>query len=471
MSTDQTPLGLDIAIVGAGIAGLSTAIALLLQDGANHRVTVLEKYANCQPTFSGPIQIHTNGTRVLKGYGVSEAIEACLPELRSVNNIYRLSDGHLLYNLPTAVSQKNYKLPYVTDEVVSYEDHEYTLTRTRVWNINRSELLGILLDRAKELGALCRFSAGVADIDAEAARPLLTMEDGETISFDLVIACDGVRSKMRTKIMGNVDVVHPLAAYSVSVDREKLKEHDDLQFFLNTSGFWMGPKQTVVGVDLGSTCNLVFCTETDDGEEGVWDKPHDVEDVKKQFSNAEPRLHKLMSLASGACFIWQFSDLPELDTWTSRNGRVVLLGDAAHAMLPFAAQGASSSIEDSACLAECITRSSSISKATAAFEAIRKPRTTYISKAGRLNMEFSHLPHGPEQEARDAALAKMREEEAKRAAPTPEAALTPRNLQDFEPPETAASLYTSIARSYVSGYDILAHTNAYLKKLYTDGDI
>ncbi|KAM3559445.1 hypothetical protein MY1884_003441 [Beauveria asiatica] len=450
MSTDQTPLGLDMAIVGAGIAGLSTAIALLLQDGANHRVTVLEKYANCQPTFSGPIQIHTNGTRVLKGYGVSEAIEACLPELRSVNNIHRLSDGHLLYNLPTAVSQKNYKLP--------------------VWNINRSDLLGILLARAKELGALCRFSAGVADIDAEAARPLLTMEDGERISFDLVIACDGVRSKIRTKIMGNVDVVHPLAAYSVSVDREKLKEHDDLQFFLNTSGFWMGPKQTVVGMDLRSTCNLVFCTETDDGEEGVWDKPHDVEDVKRQFSNAEPRLHKLMSLASGACFIWQFSDLAELDTWTSRNGRVVLLGDAAHAMLPFAAQGAGSSIEDSACLAECITRSSSISKATAAFEAIRKPRTTYISKAGRLNMEFSHLPHGPEQEARDAALAKMREEEAKRAGPTPEAALTPRNLQDFEPPETAASLYTPIARSYVSGYDIIAHTNAYLKKLYTDGD-
>ncbi|OAA51043.1 Salicylate hydroxylase [Beauveria brongniartii RCEF 3172] len=449
MSTNQTPLGLDIAIVGAGIAGLSTAIALLLQDGANHRVTVLEKYANCQPTFSGPIQIHTNGTRVLKGYGVSEAIEACLPELRSVHNIHRLSDGHLLYNLPTAVSQKNYKLP--------------------VWNMNRSDLLGILLARATGLGALCQFSAGVADIDAEAARPLLTMEDGGSLSFDLVVACDGVRSKIRTKIMGNVDVVHPLTAYSISVDREKLKSHDDLQFFFNTSGFWMGPKQTVVGVDLRSTCNLVFCTERDDGEEGVWDKPHDVEDVKKQFSNAEPRLHKLMSLASGACFIWQFSDLPELDTWTSRNGRVVLLGDAAHAMLPFAAQGAGSSIEDSACLAECITRSSSISKATAAFEAIRKPRTTYISKAGRLNMKFSHMPHGPEQEARDAALAKMREEEAKRAAPAPEATPAPRNLQDFEPPETAASLFTPIARSYVSGYDIIAHTKAYLKTLYTNG--
>lgn len=106
---------LDIAIVGAGIAGLTSAIALLLiQDGTNRRITVLEKYSNCQPTFSGPVQLHTNATRVLAKYGVAKEIEACLPELRSVHNIHRFSDGHLLYNLPVAVSQKNYKSPYVT---------------------------------------------------------------------------------------------------------------------------------------------------------------------------------------------------------------------------------------------------------------------------------------------------------------------------------------------------------------------
>lgn len=103
--------GLDIVIVGAGLAGLTTAIALLTEDGAAHRVTVLEKYANCQPTFSGPVQIHTNATRVLATYGVTEAIEARTAEMKSVQNIHRYSDGHLLYSLPAAVSQKNYKSP------------------------------------------------------------------------------------------------------------------------------------------------------------------------------------------------------------------------------------------------------------------------------------------------------------------------------------------------------------------------
>ncbi len=138
--------------------------------------------------------------------------------------------------------------------------------------------------------------------------------------------------------MGSVNVVHPVTAYSINVDRAKLTEHKDLEFLKNRSGFWVGPNQTVVGVDLHSTCSMVFCTERDDGEEGVWDKTHDVEDVKRQFPNAEPRLHTFLSLARGACYIWRFSDMPELDSWTSTNGRVVLIGDAAHAVLPFAAQ-------------------------------------------------------------------------------------------------------------------------------------
>lgn len=110
MTADSKPKGLNVAIIGAGISGLTTAIAFL-QQNAGHRVTVLEKYANCQPTFSGPVQIHTNATRVLAQYGVEEAITACLPILNSVHNIHRFTDGYLLYNLPAAVSMKNYKSP------------------------------------------------------------------------------------------------------------------------------------------------------------------------------------------------------------------------------------------------------------------------------------------------------------------------------------------------------------------------
>ncbi|KAJ4147127.1 hypothetical protein LMH87_001674 [Akanthomyces muscarius] len=179
--------------------------------------------------------------------------------------------------------------------------------RLQVANLEclRSDLLGILLARATELGAVCRFGASVADIDAEADRSLLTMENEQTFLFDLVIASDGIRSKTRTKTVGSVNVIHPVTVYSINVDREKLKQHKDLEIFLNRSGFW------------------------------------------------------------------NFLDIPELGTWTSKNGRVVLIGDAAHAMRPFAARGAGSSIEDSACLAKCISRASSIPEGTAVFEPIR----------------------------------------------------------------------------------------------------
>lgn len=71
------------------------------------------------------------------------------------------------------------------------ERHRSKIDKFRIWNISRSELLGILLARAKELGATCKFNAGVADIDTEAEKPKLVIEGGETLSFDLVIASDG----------------------------------------------------------------------------------------------------------------------------------------------------------------------------------------------------------------------------------------------------------------------------------------
>lgn len=95
-------------------------------------------------------------------------------------------------------------------------------------------------------------------------------------------------------------------------------------------------------MDLPSGCNFMFCCESDKGDEGVWDKRFDLAEVRKQFANVDPRLHKILDLCDGECYIWKLSAIPTLDTWSSKSGKVVVIGDAAHAMLPFASQVSSS---------------------------------------------------------------------------------------------------------------------------------
>ncbi len=151
----------------------------------------------------------------------------------------------------------------------------------------------------------------------------------------------GIRSASRTKVLGyQVEPLNPLTAYSVNVSREKLAADPDLKFFLNRSGFWSGPYSGVNHMDMPDfrdSCNFCFTIEKDGGSAGEWYKQCDVDQVRRQYAAFEPRIHKILDLASEAPYIWKLSDIPALETWRSSGSRVVLLGDAAHAMLPYAA--------------------------------------------------------------------------------------------------------------------------------------
>ena len=137
-----------------------------------------------------------------------------------------------------------------------------------------------------------------------------------------------------------VEPLNPLTAYSVNVPREKLAADPDLKVFLNRSGFWPGPYSAVNQMDMPDfrdSCNFCFTIEKDGGNPGEWYKQCDVDQVRRQYAAFEPRIHKILDLASEAPYIWKLSDIPALETWRSSGSRVVLLGDAAHAMLPYAA--------------------------------------------------------------------------------------------------------------------------------------
>ena len=111
MADQDRPGPLKVAIVGAGIAGLATAIALRIHGHCQHAVTVFEKYPDSRPVFGDPIQLSPNATRIFTRYGVSEAIEACQPDLKSVLNIHRYSDGELLRSAPAPKLKDIYGSP------------------------------------------------------------------------------------------------------------------------------------------------------------------------------------------------------------------------------------------------------------------------------------------------------------------------------------------------------------------------
>ena len=111
------------------------------------------------------------------------------------------------------------------------------------------------------------------------------------------------------------------------------------------------------------------------GTEGVWDRHGNIEDVKREFRQFHESITSDLQYAKDEdCFIWRLSDLPILPSCRSESGKVVLIGDAAHAILPTGGQGAAMTVEDAAALGECLVRAGSkedILKLLGVFEAIR----------------------------------------------------------------------------------------------------
>ncbi|AHY56021.1 putative salicylate hydroxylase [Bradyrhizobium japonicum SEMIA 5079] len=148
--------------------------------------------------------------------------------------------------------------------------------------------------------------------------------------------------------------------------------------------------------------NVVCITEHGDWKQESWTDKGDVADVLAHYEGWHPTVRSLIG-AFPETFIWALHDRAELPCWS--DGRVALLGDACHPMLPMMAQGAAQSIEDGAALAALLKEMTDVKCALARYEALRKPRATKLQQASAANRVRFHLPDGPAQRARDEALA------------------------------------------------------------------
>ena len=165
----------------------------------------------------------------------------------------------------------------------------------------------------------------------------------------------------------------------------------------------MGPGSHFVQyfVQGGRLVNFVAIIERDTWTRESWTDRGEVADAVAAFAGWHPQVRAILGSVDST-FIWALFDRPPLPHWSA--GRVTLLGDACHAMLPFMAQGAAQAMEDGAALTACLTREADIPAALRRYEEIRLPRASRIQAMSATNKTRFHLPDGPEQQERDALM-------------------------------------------------------------------
>jgi salicylate hydroxylase len=365
-------------VVGAGIGGLTAALAL---RAAGLDVTVYEQADALREVGAG-IQLAPNATRLLHRLGLADALRRVGVRPEAIEH-KRWQDGRILLRQPLGdTCEQTFGAPY--------------------YHLYRPDLLAVLADALPagvvRLGHRC---VAVAQ-DADAAT--LTFDNGVSARAPVVVGADGIHSTIRALLLGPESPrFSGSLAYRGLVPAERLA-HLRLPRYSNG---WLGPERHFVHYYVGAGArlmNFVAIVPARDWRVESWSATGEVADALAEFDGWHPTVQTIIG-AADRTHRWALYDREPLDTWSV--GRVTLLGDAAHAMLPFMAQGACQAVEDAVVLARCLggARSDAVPAALSDYETTRKPRVWDVQRASWRNATTYHLPDGEGQRERDAAWA------------------------------------------------------------------
>jgi len=366
---------LSIAIVGGGIGGLAAALSLLRQG---FDVEVYEQAAALREVGAG-IVLTPNATRVLHALGFRAQIER-LGVAPDAWRQRRWQDGRtlMLGAVSTMVGDR--------DERLFYTSH-----RADILAMLRTALPPERLHLGHRLTALGQNGDGVE----------LQFANGAPVKADVAIGADGIHSTVHEILLGaEWPQFTGCIAYRGLVAADRLA-HLRLP---PEAEIWLGPGKHFVHypVSNGRLINFVCLIDRDAWTKESWTEPGNPADALAAYSGWHPHVRDMIG-AVQETFVWGLFDRAPLPRWSF--GRVTLLGDACHPMLPFLAQGAAQAIEDGATLAGVLSRGGDVVEALKRYEALRLPRTARVQATARGNKTRNHLPDGPEQQERDAAMA------------------------------------------------------------------
>jgi len=372
---------LRIAIVGGGIGGLAAALFL---RRAGLDAVVHEQAAELHPVGAG-IVVAPNMVRLLRKLGVGESLPGFV-RLEAAWEFRRWADGRVLSVQPMGdACEQLYGAPC------------HVAHRADVMAVLQRALPDEQLRLDHRLVALAQDERGVALTFAS--------HDGRQrqVTADAVIGADGIHSAVRPAIAPETGArFSGLCAFRCLVPADSAPE----LALRPVQTLWLGPGRHLVHYPIsgGRLVNVVAFVPAGDWRTESWTADGDVADLRAEFAGWDARLRQLIGSATHTKR-WAIFDREPLDRWTA--GRVSLLGDAAHAMLPFFAQGAAQAVEDAAVLAGCLAGASpaSLPAALQRYEQIRRPRASQVQRMSRGREVQNHLDDGPAQAARDAALA------------------------------------------------------------------
>jgi salicylate hydroxylase len=375
-----------IAIVGGGLGGLAAALFL---RRAGVQATVYEAAPELREAGAG-IVVPPNMVRVLRALGLDEALPRFAVQLDAAWEFRRWDDGRVLFVQPMG------------DECVQ-------LYGAPCYVAHRADLLA-LLQQALPAGAvrLGRRCTGVR-ADDRGATVDLSRPDGsaESVQADAVIGADGIHSVVAQAVAHVGGPPEPARFSGLCAFRCLVPAAAAPAMALRpVQALWLGPGRHFVHYPIsgGRLVNVVAIGPAGDWRSESWTADGEVADMKRQFEGWDARLHQLIDSATHTKR-WALFDRTPLPAWAA--GRVALLGDAAHAMLPFFAQGAAQALEDALLLADCLggRAADELPAALQRYDAIRRPRASRVQLMSRGREIRNHLPDGPEQRQRDADMA------------------------------------------------------------------
>lgn len=370
-----------VAIVGGGIAGLAAALAL---SGRGFAITVFERRTGFAETGAG-IQLSPNASRVLAALGLEPALRRVAIETQAVA-VRSLASGRKIGEVALgAAMRRRFGAPY--------------------WSVARADLHTVLLDAVRgRRDVALRFGRTCSSLDDGAEAVTLAIETAsgarESVEADLVVGADGIGSRVRPAIGDSrVPGYSGYLAYRATVPAEALADPE----LGRTSGLWLGRRAHLVHYPIasGRRVNIVAIAEGRDPLEG-WSAPVAAEIVRAAFDQACDPIRALVALPTE----WSAWSLDELPVQLMGRGRVALVGDAAHPVLPYLAQGGGLAIEDAAVLAAALGHGADIPGAITAYARDRLPRVRRVQAAARRN-GFAYHTSGPPAWIRDRVVARL----------------------------------------------------------------